>query len=155
MTEEKKRACAITGHRILEKNFDGEKTKKEIRRLIEEENVSVFYCGMALGFDMYVCEYLQKIRSEYPQIKVIACIPCPEQADKFPYSEKRRYERLVSDCDEKKVLSSHYTNGCMFKRNRYMVDNAAFLLAHCIKETGGSAYTVSYAREKGVAVQLV
>lgn len=155
MTEEKKLACAFTGHRKLEENFDGEKLKKGVKRLIEEENVSVFYCGMALGFDMYVCEYLQEIRSEYPQIKVIACIPCPEQADKFSDFEKHRYERLVSGCDERVILSPHYTNGCMFKRNRYMVDRADYLLAHCLRATGGSAYTVAYAQKKGVPVQLV
>lgn len=150
--ENKPFSCALTGHRILEKNFDGTPFKEAVNKLIEENGVHTFYCGMAIGFDLYACEYLQNLRSTYPQIKVIACIPCPEQADKFTLADKRKYERLLGGCDRREIISPHYTNACMFLRNRYMVDRSGFLLAHCLRDTGGSAYTVQYARTHGIKI---
>lgn len=145
-------ACALTGHRELEENFDSADFKKAIRRLIEQKGVTVFYCGMALGFDMRACAYLLRLKGKFPQVKVVACIPCPQQSDTFPPQAKREYDRLVAHCDEKVVIAEHYSPGCMLARNRYMVDRAAYLIAYLRKETGGTAYTVRYAEKKGVEI---
>lgn len=147
--------CALTGHRFLERGYDPKEFQERVKYLVEKEKVTNFYCGMALGFDTLACGYLLKIREQYPQVKVIACIPCPEQADKFSIRDKRIYESLLKDCNEKIVTSECYTNACMHIRNRYMVDHAEFLIAHCTRERGGSAYTVNYARKKGIPVFFV
>lgn len=40
----------------------------------------------------------------------------------------------------------------MFKRNRHLVDNSSICIAYLTEETGGTAYTVKYANQKGVRV---
>ena len=47
-------ACALTGHRVLGKGFSRERLEQCLRALIAE-GADTFYCGMALGFDLYCC----------------------------------------------------------------------------------------------------
>lgn len=40
----------------------------------------------------------------------------------------------------------------MFKRNRHLVDNSSVCICYQTKETGGTAYTVEYARKHGLRI---
>ena len=62
---------------------------------------------------------------------------------------RRLYEDLLRECDETIVLHERYEAGCMFERNRYMVDCCDVLLAYLYAERGGTWYTVKYALKKG------
>ena len=142
-------ACALTGHRSLEADFPKEKLRRILLTLITQKNVTRFYCGMALGFDLIACEMLVSLQADFPQIQVIACIPCPEQAAKFSRLNKQKYEGMVALCNEKIVLSPQYTPYCMHQRNRYMVEQAKYLICYLRKSTGGTASTVNYAQKLG------
>ena len=48
--------------------------------------------------------------------------------------------------------SENYYNGCMHKRNRHLVDNSSLCIAYLTKESGGTAYTVNYARQNGLTI---
>ncbi len=139
-------ACAVTGHRVLGKNFSAAKLEKALRSLAAE-GIDTFYCGMALGFDALCCETLARLKGEFP-IKIVACIPCADQSARYTAREKRRYEQLLSVCDEKIVLHERYEQGCMFERNRYMVDRCNVLLAYLENDRGGTFYTVNYAKKR-------
>ena len=141
-------ACALTGHRVLKKDFSKEKLKEIFIKLMQEQKVNTFYCGMAIGFDLTACEILYGLKQENYPIKIVACIPCPGQSDKFYSFQKEKYDFLLSICDEKTVISPQYDRACMHIRNRYMVDRAQFLVAYCYKNIGGSASTVRYAQKK-------
>lgn len=52
-------------------------------------------------------------------------------------------------------IGHEYTRSCLFRRNRYMVDNANLLLAAYDGQPGGTAMTVQYAENTGVPVQIV
>ena len=116
-------ACALTGHRVLGKGFSRERLEQCLRALIAE-GADTFYCGMALGFDL-------------------------DQAARYSPRAKEKYEALLSACDEKIVLHEKYENGCMFERNRCMVDRCDVLLAYLETERGGTFYTVNYAKKRG------
>lgn len=148
-------ACALTGHRTVGRDLSKEKLNHLLRMLIVDKNVDTFYCGMAMGFDLLACEMLLDLQKIYPQVKVVACIPCPGQSDLFPEREKIRYRELLKRCNSNVLISLSYTKFCMHMRNRYMVDNADYLLAYCHKPTGGSAGTVKYAQQKGIPVYFV
>ena len=139
-------ACAVTGHRVLGKNFSAAKLEKALRSLAAE-GIDTFYCGMALGFDALCCETLARLKEEFP-FKIVACIPCADQSARYTAREKRRYEQLLSACDEKIVLHERYEQGCMFERNRYMVDRCSVLLAYLENDRGGTFYTVNYAKKR-------
>ena len=145
------KACAITGHRVLRKDFSVERLTAVLRALIEQ-GVSDFYNGLALGFDLITAETLVALRSEYPHIKIHGCIPFYGQEATFPDGEKTRYVKLVKECDDTVILCEEYNKGCYFKRNDYMVAHADVLLAYCHSSKGGAAYTVrAFTRKKGEA----
>lgn len=146
-------ACALTGHRKLGDDFDETALSAELEQLIRD-GCKTFYCGMAMGFDLAACECLLKIRQSY-DIEIIACIPAPEQPDKFPKREKERYFELLKQCDGKNISCEHMTNYCFFERNRYMVDHCDVLIAYLHEDRGGTAYTVNYAKKQGKEILYV
>ncbi len=147
------KVCALTGHRDLPPDFDRNALYDELEELIRE-GYDCFLCGMACGFDLTALDCLVELKQKYP-IGLEACIPYEGQANGFPAEEKARYDRLLAFCDEKSVLYRGYDRGCFLGRDRYMVDKADLVLAYLTKNTGGTAYTVRYAKKKGVKVQFV
>lgn len=141
---------AITGHRTLGGDFDKEVLKNTLIGLIEE-GYDTYYCGMALGFDTVTAELLLELKKNY-QVKICACVPCADQDKKFSDAQKAKYKEILSQCDEKVVLSESYYSGCMYVRNRYMVDRADLVLAYLNTDAGGTAYTVKYARKKNIKI---
>ena len=49
-------------------------------------------------------------------------------------------------------VASTYGPGCLFERNRRLVDGSGICLCYLTAETGGTAYTVRYARKQGLPV---
>ena len=139
--------CALTGHRVLGKDFPRGALEEDLKKLILQ-GADTFYCGMALGFDLLCCEILVSLKTECP-VKIVACVPCADQSARYPYEMRRLYEDLLRECDEKIVLHEHYEEGCMFERNRRMVDECDVLFAYLRSNRGGTRYTVSYALKKG------
>ena len=144
------RSCAITGHRVLPKNFNFNKLKSVFNKLIDD-GFNTFLIGMALGFDTACFNVLEQIKTK-KDIKLIACIPCKNQADKFNKAQREEYFRMLSVADEKIYIREEYDNKCMQERNEYMVDNCSVLVAYLTRERGGTVNTVKYARKKGVTV---
>lgn len=149
------KVCAFTGNRDITGYVNTEALKILIEGLIEE-GVTAFLSGMARGFDMIAAELIINIRKERPEIKLVACVPCPEQDRFFCEEDKRKYRELLEQCDEVKIISDHYFKGCMFLRDRYMVDNADCVIAYERKKSdGGTAYTVNYAKQKNKTVYFI
>ena len=133
--------CVFTGHRQLGEDFSVRKLKKAIEELIGEGFVT-FFNGMAKGFDLEAATTLLKLKKKYPQIRLIACIPCYGQEKYFKEKDKKKYLSVLKKADEKIVLAPAYYRGCMQARDRYMAERANAMIAYCKKTEGGAAYTV-------------
>ena len=144
-------ACALTGHRELRRDFSEDLLEKQLEELIEN-GTDTFYCGMAMGFDLMCAKILLRSKERYT-VKLIACIPHPKQSERFSPYWKRLYDECVAKANERVVVCREFSNSCMQKRNRYMVDHADFVFAYLYSETGGTASTVRYARQKGKPVR--
>lgn len=141
----KARCCAVTGHRALNKNFNKEGLKEVFYKLIDG-GYDTFLVGMALGFDTLCFNLLEQIRKE-KSIKIIACIPCESQAERFTKSQAEEYYRMLSVADEKVYVNKEYTKKCMQKRNEYMVNNCSVLVAYLKNDFGGTFNTVKFAKK--------
>ena len=146
-----KKICAFTGHRTLSVKIDYSLLKQIIRGYIEN-GYEVFLNGMARGFDLIAAQAVCELKSDYPHIKLIACVPCPEQSSTFSAEDKKKYEEIIKKCDEVILLYDHYFKGCMLARNRFLVDNCSLIIAYIRRNSGGTYYTVKYAAEKGIKV---
>lgn len=154
-TERKEvKSCVFTGHRVLEIDFSARKLKKEIKNAIEK-GVETFYNGMAMGFDLIAAETVLVLKKKYPQIKLVACVPCYGQEKNFSDGDKKRYAEILKKADQTAVLSQHYYRGCMHVRDKYMADRADMMIAYCKKETGGTAFTVKYFQKNAPTAEIV
>lgn len=140
-------SCAFTGHRKMEEDFREESFNFALESCLKR-GCKTFYCGMARGFDLYAAEKVLKEKETNEKIKLIACIPHPDQSKYFSEEDKLRYAEILKKADEKKVLSNRYTGWCMAKRNEYMADEADVLIAYLNKDEGGTAQTVKYFKRK-------
>ncbi len=161
-----KKNCAFTGHRPMRFIFgyDEEderclKLKLEMAQQVEiliRSGVSLFYSGIALGVDQWGAEIVLDLKRPYPNIRLVAVLPCETQADKWSLAQRERYFNLLARADDVITLRTRYTKECMQERNRYMVDHAEHLLAvYDGGGKGGTAYTVRYAQEKGRQITVI
>ncbi len=139
------RTVAVTGHRTLENVNEGR--LEEIFKVLIKKGYNRFLVGMAVGFDTLCFNILEKLREKH-DIKLIACIPCLDQAKYFTESQKAEYERMVKSADEKRIFSEKFTSYCMHRRNCYMVDKSSVLVAYLRKSFGGTFNTVKYAEKQ-------
>lgn len=144
------RTVAVTGHRVLQSDFNINKLKEKLLEFIEK-GFDTFLVGMALGFDTACFKVLQEIRKE-KEIKIIACIPCLSQPYKFNKKQKEEYDLMLSSADEKVLISEEYTKNCMQKRNEYMVDRASVVFAYIKRDFGGTANTIKHAKKKEIPI---
>ena len=121
---------------------------KQIEKLIKD-GADEFFSGMARGVDIWAAEAVLELKRTYPDIKLTAVIPCPEQADSWSREDRDRYDRILEACDKKLVISPRYSKGCMQKRNKALVDVCDILVAVFDGQSGGTKQTVSYAESKG------
>ncbi|MBQ8849546.1 MAG: DUF1273 family protein [Clostridia bacterium] len=146
--------CCFTGHRVLPAE-QIECLYRELDRVLDiliRSGVSDFRVGGALGFDTLAALCVLDKRRVCPHLRLELCIPCADQANAWSDSDRQTYEYIRSQADKVTVLSEKYTRGCMHRRNRYMVDGSDYCVAYCTADKGGSAYTVNYAKKKGVKV---
>ena len=155
--------CAFTGHRAEKiPSIGGERAtaipmfycalEATILRAVAE-GYTVFRSGGAMGMDLLGAEIVLRLNAEYPQLQIHFILPCETQANYWPEHWRERYFHALAGADEVTYIQARYTRDCMFRRNRFLVDGAQLVIAYYDgRPTGGTAYTVRYARKKGVPV---
>ena len=150
-------SCCFTGHRKIENQlipYINNALLNQIEYLIIN-GFRYFYCGGAVGFDTLAEKAVIKLRKKYPDVKLIIAVPHRGQSNYFKASEKQEYHELLSQADIVIYLSSHYYNGCMHMRNRFMVDRSSYCICYLTKNIGGTAYTIKYAEKQGLDIVLL
>ncbi len=142
----KEKTVAVTGHRMVKKNLNLIYLTYVFKELIEK-GYDTFLTGMALGFDSICFDILYDLKKQY-DIKLISVLPCKNQAEYWEEENKEFYKTRLSRADEIICLNEVYYDGCMFERNRYLVDKSNLIVAYYYKNKGGTHYTVNYARSK-------
>ena len=152
--EERNFICCFTGHRHLPPE-SADQMLFQLNRTLDiliRSGVSVFRAGGALGFDTVAALAVLDKKAQSPHIQLEMYIPCRTQPSKWSSEEREVYEYVLSRADKVTVLHEQYTPNCMHERNRFMVDGSNFCVAFLTSDTGGTAYTVNYAKKKGVKV---
>ena len=105
-----------------------------------------------MGFDTIAAQTVMELKKDYPQIKLILALPCMNQTSGWNESDKRMYECIREIADKVVYTSDSYFNGCMQKRNRFLVDNSSICICYLSENKGGTAYTVGYAKSKNLTI---
>lgn len=161
------KACAFTGYRPEKLPFGSDETDPRCEQLkqrlfceilkMTREDVHVFLCGMARGVDMWAAETVLQIQAAAPlrRIQLWAIVPYDRQALAWSAQEQTRYQRILKRASRIEYVSHEYYEGCLQKRNRYMVDHASRLLAVYDGKSGGTASTIRYAQQKGLDIAII
>ena len=154
--------CSFTGHRPEKLPWgrnEGDarciRLKERIHEAVRDAAVdgySHFLCGMARGCDLYFAEEILLLKIRDPSVTLEAVVPCVTQSDGWRVDEIQRYRRILLQADYTTLIQEEYSNGCMQRRNRYMVDHSSRLIAVGGEERGGTYNTMLYAMKHGVPV---
>ena len=154
-------SCCFTGHRTIPED-ETERVQARLQATIDtlhrEMGVTTFYAGGCTGFDTLAAhdtlaaQAVLEYRSAHPDVELIIAVPYRDQPRGWSEEDKAEYDRILAMASDAVCLADHYYNGCMPRRNRYMVDRSAVCVSYQTKPKGGTASTVKYARRKGLAV---
>ena len=150
----REKTCCFTGHRDLLVS-DRERLYSSIYDAVLSllsKGVTEFHSGGALGFDTAAALVVLDVKKLHPEVRLILDLPCASQSKAWKTEDKQIYEYLLAVADETHILAPYYYKGCMQMRNRHMVDQSAYIISYCTKSTGGSAYTLRYAKESGCEI---
>nr|WP_243108434.1 SLOG family protein [Maliibacterium massiliense] len=111
-----------------------------------------FAAGGAQGFDTLAAQSVLALRQAYPWIKLILMLPCHNQADRWPAEAQRAYRSIMQQADKVVYTATHYTPGCMQRRNRHLMDNSGWCICFLQRQSCGTFYTVQYGRRRGVQI---
>ncbi len=83
-------------------------------------------------------------------------IPCLNQTYRWSEKNKNEYESILKQADIVTYVSkTYYFNGCMAKRNKYIVDKSSRLIAVFSGAEGGTKQTIEMAKEKNLDIVII
>ncbi len=150
----KEQTACFSGHRKVPAKQQAElvlRLKNAVVKLINN-GYKYFIAGGALGFDTLAAKTVLNLKADYPDIRLILALPCQSQTFRWSVDDIEVYEAIKKAADKVVYTSDSYTKDCMYRRNRYLVDNSSVCICYLIEEGGGTAYTVRYANKNGLLV---
>ena len=133
------RCCAFTGHRPKKFPWGYDETDARcvtLKRMLSEQIATLvgagytdFLSGMAEGSDTWAALAVFALKKENPALKLHCVLPCEGQADQWSASARELYYSILKQADSIVYVSRKYNKECMLKRNRYLVEHSAYLLA--------------------------
>lgn len=151
-------ACCFTGHRPDKLPADEKPLRACLRQLIHAaaaDGIRDFLCGMALGADRLATEEVLALKKSGAPVRLIAALPCPQQAARWSPADRQRYAQLLAQTDGQYVACEQYTPYCMNARNLWMVEHASRVIAVFDGSSGGTANTLRRAREQQLDILLI
>lgn len=105
--------------------------------------------GAALGFDTWLAELALHL-----EIPLHMYVPFKTQGSNWPAAARKRYDSILERATVIRYVSEDYSKVAFLKRDRAMVDAAdhIFSLLNPLADSGGTYYTVEYAKEKNKPV---
>ena len=166
MNNRKFYTCCFTGHRPSKLpwgyNEQGIKFllfKIRLRKTIAQaikSGYKYFISGMALGSDIICAEIILELKKKHSNIELECAIPCINQTEKWFRNNIKRYQNILSKADKVTYVSFvKYFNGCMIKRNNYMIDNSSLLISIYNGSSGGTKQTIEKAKQKGLQIKII
>ena len=154
IAKKRMQTCCFTGHRHLPPEEQAEIANR-LERVISalyQKGIRYYGAGGALGFDALAARTVIRLRENCPGMKLILVLPCLTQTRGWRLEDVTEHERIKGQADKVVYMAQQYTPGCMHKRNRHLVDHSGVCVCYLTKESGGTAYTVNYAKRHGVEI---
>lgn len=134
--------CCFFGHRDTPKEIY-KPLVSVLTDLIENKNADTFYVGHHGEFDKMVYYALKELKEKYPRIKYNVVLSyILKNPPYFDYSDSIYPEEVKKTMPRFSIL----------KRNEWMVNNSDIVVSYNIRNFGGAAKFVAYAKNKNKEV---
>lgn len=121
-----------------------------------QHNYYHFMSGMALGIDMISAELVLKLKKKNKNISLTCVIPCLYQEELWNMAQQKRYHKILKKADKIiYITNSPYTDGCMQKRNQYLIDHSNVVIGVWNGSKSGTSNTLHYAKKKGCKIRII
>jgi uncharacterized phage-like protein YoqJ len=166
-----KLSCAITGHspqRFKFKYNEEAPLCRSIKAVLAEQikllyskSVKVFYVGCAVGVDTWAAEIILDLKqqADFSDIELFCAVPFPEHTEKFTAVQKKRYENILSRCDNKETVNRHYSPTAYKRLNYFLVDKSEYLIAVCDQDKSGESrglmQMINYALKNNLEITYI
>ena len=154
MDEARPLICCFTGHREITPAHVEPLAALLDRTLstLTDSGVTTYRTGGAIGFDTMAALKVLERKERDPRIRLELFLPCRDQTTGWADFNLAAYHYILESADLVHVLHEKYRKGCMFERNRAMVQGSSFCIGYTTKDSGGSTYTLRYARSQGCRI---
>lgn len=119
------------------------------RKLVEAEEVRTFLLGNQGAFDRLTALALQKIKRTFPKIQRILVIPYLTEAINHNQEE---LSYLYDDILRPEELMGVHYKCAIGKRNRWMAERADIVVAYVVRNNGGAAAALRFAKRKNKTI---
>lgn len=148
--DDRKMCCAFTGHRPERLGCPQAEVIRwlgeEIQKAVDE-GYTTFITGMARGVDIWAAEAVLALKAKGTPVKLIAASAFKNMEDRWARDWQERYRHILENADEVHYVAATPGRQAFFKRNNWMVDRAAKLIAVYTGAPGGTAKTIEYAKK--------
>lgn len=152
------KSCCFTGHRPEKLHLPEAIVREQLSYAIDaaiREGYTRFLTGMSRGVDLWAAQEVIRRQKEYPQLRLVACIPYQDFEKGWGLSWQRVYRQVLEACEEIHIFSRAFSMESFSLRNRYMVEHAALVIAVFGGEKGGTANTLRYARRLSRRILII
>ena len=153
--ELRKHRCCFTGHRPEKLRAAEEKIKAALIREIKaaiSNGYSVFISGMARGVDLWAAEAVLDLRARGEAVRLICAVPYLGFESQWEQGWRDIYQTVLGGADLTRFICPQYRPDCFQRRNQWMVDHSARVIAVYNGARGGTWNTLAYASAQGVPV---
>ena len=156
--ELRRHRCCFTGHRPERLGMPESEVilglKKEIRTAIAD-GFQTFISGMARGVDLWAAEIVLALRDEGAAVRLIYTSPYRGFENRWSREWQARYRRVMERADLVRFICPGYSRDCFQRRNEWMVDHSARVIAVYNGQPSGTRNTIEYAKRCSVPVVLL
>lgn len=156
--ELRRHRCCFTGHRPERLEIPEPEVisslKEEIHQAIAD-GFQTFISGMARGVDLWAAEIVLALRDEGEAVRLICASPYQGFESRWSREWQGRYRQVMKRADLMRFICPGYNWDCFQRRNEWMVDHSARVIAVYNGQPSGTRNTIEYARRCGVPVILL
>lgn len=153
---------SVTGHRPNKlwgydiQNTEWRKLKEILKGLLVTNGCDEAITGMDLGVGTIFALAVLELKEEGYPIKLHCAIPCRNHSCKWIQESVDLYNSILVKADKVVLVTDEeYEPWLMQKRNEYMVDLAAMVIAVWDGSTGGTGNCVKYAAKCGKEIVVI
>lgn len=129
------KGSTLWGYDIAHPSY--EKLRKRLREFFINEHVTEVYVGMELGFDTVVALAVIDCKEMGHDIKLIACITCYDQDNRWSYEDRMRYRDIIFKTDN---IYGVQSDGSEVQLVHMYIDEHSY----CFMDLDVNPYTVVY-----------